>query len=338
MYYQLILCDMYYQLIICDIFSLLQLRSALEMSVSVLGGSHADTLRVISQLCELLIASGGVAKKSEAERLRWQAVEACRITLGDQHERTLHSSLHLVDLLVQQSGKSEEAISMLTELLPRLRRGFGDHHDKTLHAVYTLASMLRKHGRTEEAIVHFRHALQAQMLVRGGRSKVTLIAIHQLVFTLVKVGEFNEARAVLGDAADVSRDVLGERDQVTLFLGIDAGRLRIATAADTGQRDAADDELRGTVSLLSKELGLEHPTTRSVCRSLCGSVCIAACDTVCGHACSQSRREALEGHMAPKVEEGTQETTSGNEHSADDRSQQCSATTSRRETERDCEL
>jgi serine/threonine protein kinase/tetratricopeptide (TPR) repeat protein len=229
------------------------LRRTLEIQHSVLGWEHADTLRSMYALANVLRWQGRYA---EAEEMHRKTLEIRRRVLGEECPDTLFSMANLgASLLVL--GRHTEAEEMHRKTLEIRQRVLGEEHPDTLYSMTDLAIVLANQGRYAEAEEMHRKTLEIRQRVLGEEHPDTLYSMTDLAIVLANQGRYAEAEEMHRKTLEIRRRVLGEEHPDTLW-----SMNKLADVLLHQGRYAEAEELaRKTLGIRRRVLGEEHPDT-----------------------------------------------------------------------------
>jgi serine/threonine protein kinase len=226
---------------------------ALEIRRDELGDDHADTLRSLDDMAELLWSTGRV-EESLAHRRR--VLEGRRRVLGAGHPDALDSTSE-VRRVLWFMGRYDEALVYCREALEGRRRVLGAEHPDALESAANMGLLLAALGRHDEALASCREALEGRRRVLGAEHPDTLNSMAETGRVLKDMGRAEEARQYDLEAMAGHRRILegeppdasGSRGRMAdLHLGV--GRYEEAL---TYQRQALED--------CRRRLGDDHPQT-----------------------------------------------------------------------------
>jgi non-specific serine/threonine protein kinase/serine/threonine-protein kinase len=171
-----------------------RLREVVDRSKKTLGPDHATTLHTVSGLAGVLRELG---RTDQAEGLYRDALERSRRTLGPNDTLTLGI---MSDLAIVVSQKNPgEAVTIMRDLLPRLRGTVGEDHPLYVVALANFASDLRSAGDIPGATAAAEDAFPRARRVMGDTSQVTANAMGGLATLYFEQGRYEDAEK-LGDS------------------------------------------------------------------------------------------------------------------------------------------
>ncbi|MBV9144159.1 MAG: tetratricopeptide repeat protein [Pseudonocardiales bacterium] len=207
------------------------LERAQDLSRSLLGEDHPDTLQTASNLSFNLWELG---QYERARELSQDTLARMRRVLGEDHPDTLRVASILAAVL-WELGQYERARELGEDILARCRRVLGEDHPDTLRAAYVLADILWEVGQYERAREFGEDILARCCRVLGGDHPHTLRAAFILADILREVGQYERARELGEDTLARMRRVLGGDHPHTLR----AAHSLAAVLANLGEDDQA---------------------------------------------------------------------------------------------------
>ncbi|MBX3375485.1 MAG: serine/threonine protein kinase [Phycisphaeraceae bacterium] len=237
-----------------------QLPRALEIRKRVLGETHADTLRLTSNLGALRLAQG---RLDEAERLFKQA-DAGFASIGNRSGSL--GARNNIALIQARRGNIEAAASVQREVVDGYRHLLGPDHERTLGCSINLASMCEELGRLEEAMTLLNQAVEGFRRTRGPEDPRTLLAEYNLAGLYRRTGKVSEGGTLARHVLEVRERVLGQSHPQTIaarsLLGL---FLRAA-----GRMDDAERETLAALTAARRVLGDSHGDTVRIAGDLLG--------------------------------------------------------------------
>ena len=122
-------------------------RRALAIQQKSLGPPHPETASTLSNLANVLLATGRLA---EAERLQRQALQALESALGPQHPRVAVSSSNLADILRANNDRAG-ARHLYERALAIDEKAYGPEHAEVAADLENLAGLLEEMGQKQAA-------------------------------------------------------------------------------------------------------------------------------------------------------------------------------------------
>ncbi|MFE7634823.1 tetratricopeptide repeat protein, partial [Kitasatospora sp. NPDC057518] len=176
--------------------------------------------------------------------------------LGADHPDTL-SSRHNLAYSYSEAGDTDDAISLLEQVLIDRQRVLGADHLNTLSSRHNLATTYWKAGRTDDAISLLELVLTDHERVLGADHPNTLSARHNLATGYAETGRTDDAISLLEQVLTDRQRVLGTDHPYTIKT-----RHNLGTAYwQTGKQEQAIAILRQAVADLDRVLGPDHPDT-----------------------------------------------------------------------------
>ncbi|KAF2258231.1 TPR-like protein, partial [Lojkania enalia] len=184
------------------------------------------------------------------------ALEARKVTLGEEHPDTLNS-LNSIGLVLVWQGKFKEAEAMHQRALQANKRVLGDDHPSTLTSIANLASTYRNQGRWKEAEELFVQVIEISKRVLGADHPDTLTSMANLASTYRNQGRWKEAEELEVQVMEMSKRVLGDDHPHTLI-----SMANLASTYRNQGRWKEAEELEVQVMEASKRvLSDDHPHT-----------------------------------------------------------------------------
>ncbi|QOV33515.1 tetratricopeptide repeat protein [Streptomyces ferrugineus] len=233
------------------------IEDTLERSRRTLGNEHLITFRA-SLGAAILYRRLGDSEKAYA--LTSETYDQCRKQLGDDHPDTLAVATNLCSDRYDR-GDAVEGRDLAKDTFERYQRRFGEDHVFTLASATNLAILLRLTGEREEALRLSAQALDRLRGLLGPRHPYTLTCMLNHATDLSENDRHPEAVGMAREASEGLEAVLGPNHYLTI-----AGASNLAAQLRQDEPDEArrlHDEAEGRARE-SKELGGEHPMTRSV--------------------------------------------------------------------------
>lgn len=168
-----------------------QYRRARAGSEKAFGREHPETLLLGHNLA-VLMATDGVGRLEEAERLLRQTLERQEGVLGAVDLATLNSISSLGNLLIDK-GNLDEAEKLLCRVLENREKILGAEHPDTLTSVLHLGRLLCLKGDLDEAEQLYRRVLSGSQKVFGMEHPNTLQSVCCLRDLLIDKGDYDEA-------------------------------------------------------------------------------------------------------------------------------------------------
>jgi len=169
---------------------------------------------------------------------------------------------------LERVGRYDEAIELRAEVVTQLRLQVGVEHPSTLAAEGLQAFDLDRLGRHTEAQPLFEHVLAGRTDDLGADDPLTLLAMEWLGCNLRRRGDLNESRRLLQEAVDRHEGLgAGETEECLKT------RSHLATTQfEMGQFTEACEQRRHIVSVRTRTLGPDDPSTLSSLENLAGAL------------------------------------------------------------------
>ena len=231
------------------------LRHTLERQRILVGGSHPDTIAVLTSLQKLKHTQGD--REAELPLLQ-EVLAARREAYGDLDASTL-KAINNLGTLCYQMGDLDSAAPLLTEALAGQRRKFGDTHVDTLKAIDNLAVLKRDQKDLNGAHPLLSEVLAAKRAVYGNSNASTLRAVNNLGDLYYEMGDLDSAAPLLTEALVGQRRKFGDTHADTLKAIETLAMLRWDRQDLNGAHPLLSDVLKGRRSAL----GATHDRTLS---------------------------------------------------------------------------
>jgi tetratricopeptide (TPR) repeat protein len=228
-------------------------RQLLQLSKSLFGAEHPNTIHCMSNLASTLTERG---KYAEGVEMHLQLLPLIKIVFGAESQNTLGCINNFANVLADQ-GEYVEAESMSREALQLMEDVLGTEHPSTLRCMSNLATVLHDQGKYTEAEEMHRGALLLREGVLGAEHPSTLKSMYNLAAVLNDQGKSIEAEEMHRQALKLRKKVLGAEHPDTLC---SMNNLALAIA-DLGKYVEAEELHQHTLELREKVLGTEHPKT-----------------------------------------------------------------------------
>ncbi|GAA4596959.1 tetratricopeptide (TPR) repeat protein [Actinoplanes octamycinicus] len=207
----------------------------LERHRRVFGSDDLYTLRVLQNIAVNLRMLGDVEKAYEIDSglvRQWSRT-------GPDRYQTLQCRANVArDLLAM--GRHQEALDLVDEVVPDLRKGFGPHHLYALLAARTQAIALLRLGRFAEAVTHAQETYDGTLARLGPHHEYSLAAAMTLANALRTVGEFGEARELATTALGFYRRDFGPDHPFTVAAEVNLALLMRGLGDYTRARELDD--------------------------------------------------------------------------------------------------
>jgi eukaryotic-like serine/threonine-protein kinase len=184
---------------------------AINVSGSVLGPEHKETLHIIGDLAWTLFEEG---RLSEAESLQRRLLDTDRRVLGPEDTNTLATMEDLAVTLCEE-GRCSEAVKLAREQLDIKRRVSGPEDFYTLTSMDNLAIMLTRSKQLDEAEKLERETLNTQTRVFGRENLGTIASMTDLADIERDMGRDEEALKLYRETLDLEQRILGPEQPQT---------------------------------------------------------------------------------------------------------------------------
>ncbi len=211
---------------------------------------EADLRNSLSSLYKAL----GIYEEALDQRL--QALALRREHLGEQHEKTLDTTMR-VGIILARIGRIGEAERYHREALELKREVLGERHESTISSKHNLANLLRKRGEVEEAAVHFREVLDYRIEILGEEHVDTASTMNELGVILVDQGKMDEALNWFQRTLTVRERILGADHVKT----VRARNNVMAVLFNENRLGEAESIARDVLVSYVRVRGDEHPDT-----------------------------------------------------------------------------
>jgi len=241
-------------------------ESALDKRRGLLGRSHPETLKSMTQVGWLLYRKG---RDPDAEKLLREAIDQDRKAVGAEDPVTLEAMDDLAIVLGRQGryGEEERLEHELTEIRART---FGSENPLTLRSRANLAEALSGESRFADAEKEYRQLLVIQRRTLGDDHPVTLATKNNLGNALQEQGRYDEAEALYRETLNGLQRVLGpdhtDTADIQTGLAISLAHTRIHYAE-------AEDLFRKSMETQLRLVGPDHPNTLRAEEGLANLLC-----------------------------------------------------------------
>jgi tetratricopeptide (TPR) repeat protein len=179
---------------------------------ALLGDSHPDTLRSLSNLAALYNNQG---KYDQAEPMYVECVERRKTILGDLHPDTLQS-LNDLAALYKNQGKYDTAEALYAECIEKRKPTSGDSHPDTLQSLNNLAALYKNQGKYSLAEPLYIETLEKRKVILGDSHPDTLQSLNNLAILYRNQGKYELAEPLYLESLDKRTVVLGDSHPDTL--------------------------------------------------------------------------------------------------------------------------
>lgn len=233
--------------------ALAQLQAAEAIRTRELGDEHSDTLRLRTEIAELLRRRGNYA---EADTLINQTLVVQRRVLGREHPDTL-LSMNILGLVRWKQGNYAEAEAIHRRTLKIRRRVLGHDDPDTLNSMSNLGIVLYGQQEYAQAEELYRETLEGRKRVLGAEHPVTLKSMNNLGNVLRKTGRYAEAEELHRETLQIRRRLLSEEHPATLR---SMNNLALTFLVQSKHAEA-EPLFRETLMIRGRLLGNEHQDT-----------------------------------------------------------------------------
>ena len=209
-----------------------QLRRALALDATILGGSHPTTLRVATELAALLDAA---RRPAEAEGLLRSTRERAGAALGPESAASLEAG-HRLGSLLRRLGRLDEAGPILKATLDARRRTLPTDDPPTLRSVRELGLLevdRRRWPEAESLAVEYEHGIRCAF---GPKHPDNVAALSNLGLIARLRGRPAEADSFYRRAVEEAERILGPDHPATRAARIERDRARPPASKDEGER------------------------------------------------------------------------------------------------------
>ena len=235
----------------------LTVRTALDRAASRIGSRFDREPLVeaaVRQTMGATYSDLGVYDKAQEQIERALALR--QRLLGDDDPETQASTLTLAQIL-EQRGRYDDAVRLLSPLADRLRRQRGADDAATMDATANVGRLFWQQGRYADSEPLLRTALDGQRRTLGEDDPATLNTMNSLATTYFSQGKYAESDPLYRTALDGRRRVLGaEHPSTVISMSNLAGLQRVR-----GRYDEAEELYREVRDVRERVLGTEHPDT-----------------------------------------------------------------------------
>ena len=231
------------------------LAKALEITTSLNGVAHSDTLCVAA---ELAATSRYQGRWEDAQRLQERALELRKKLLGQEHPDTLGAMTNLANTYGDQ-GRWEDARRLQERALELSEKLLGQEHPDTLGAMANLASTYGDQGRWEDAWRLQERALELREKLLEQEHPDTLFAMTNLGILYRKLGMISRSIGLLETAVHKQAEKFGTEHPTTLWT-----KFSLATSYEAdGKLDDAIALFESTLESQKRVIGEQHPESKN---------------------------------------------------------------------------
>jgi serine/threonine protein kinase/tetratricopeptide (TPR) repeat protein len=261
------------------------LERALELKRQIYGVDHPD---VAATLANLGAAAYGRGDAARAEPLYREALAIQRARIPDSGR--LGVTLSNLALLLQETGRYDDAEALYLEDLERGRRRLGQAHPQIAVTLNNLGLLHQDQGDLESAQDYYEQALAMQREVFGNEHPNLGFPLNNLAKVSHERGDLDEAERLYRQGLELRRRTLpaGHPDLASSLTGL--GRLEL----DRGEPAAAEPLLREALAIRRERLATDDWRTAETASIL--GACLAASGRV------EEARPLLEQSVATLAE------------------------------------
>ncbi len=227
------------------------------------GVNHADTIASMVN-AGMILAS--LDRRSEAERMFRDTLDASRSLFGDDDWKTIHVQTQLAETL-DREGRSGEAEPLVRDAFARSLRVLDENHEGIVMSANILSRVLMSLGNFQEACRLSEQAVQRSRRTLGDDHPGTLHCMFQLASALVQSGQGQEALGYYREVASRSERVFGPDHPDTIATLTTLGDC----LSNLGQYAESEAMLQGALERYRRKLGGDHAYTLT-CSSNLGLV------------------------------------------------------------------
>jgi eukaryotic-like serine/threonine-protein kinase len=197
-----------------------------------------------------------LTKYEQAERRLRRAVELRAMELGPDDSATLASRISL-GLLLDQMGRSAEAIELHEEILKKRQAKLGPDHPDTLQSMHNLALAYRAAGKFDQALPLLEKTLEKARQILGPDAPATLISMQYVADAYRSGGKLDLALPLYQENLEKRKAKLGPDHPHTLFSMSGLA----STYLDFGKFDLALPLFEQALAKMKAKLGPDHHDT-----------------------------------------------------------------------------
>jgi tetratricopeptide (TPR) repeat protein len=200
----------------------------------------------------------------EAEELCEQALEELQKHLGNDHSRTLWSTMNSLANIYWSQGRYDEAEELYKRALEAREKHLGSDHSDTLVSMSNLALVYWSRGRFDEAEELCQRTLEGRKKLLGNDHPHTLWSMNCLANIYWSQGRYDEAEELQKRALEGKEKRLGNDHPHTLW-----SMNNLADVYLSQERYGEAEELyKRVLEGRKKCLGIDHPHTLQSMQSL----------------------------------------------------------------------
>ena len=229
------------------------LLRAMDLSRTVLGAEHLDTLKCMDDLAATYTEVGDL---DHALPLLEKALALRKARLGPNHEDTL-TTMRNLGAAYKQAGKLNEAILLLKETLKLQKASLGPDHPKILGTMAELGAAYYYTGDLDQALLLSEETLKLRKARLGPDHPDTLLSVNSLVAVYIDSGRLEQALRLLEENLESQIARLGPNHPEILTSKHNLG----LAYGDAGKLDQAKTLLEEVLKTRRATLGSDHPHT-----------------------------------------------------------------------------
>ncbi len=229
------------------------LRRALALRRTLLGATHADTLRTMCFIADSLIDQGDYPA---GQQMAQEAMEKSAAHLGEDDTATVLATSILARAYDLQ-GRHDLSEPLHQRVLDTRRATLGGRHAETIKALNSLAGWYWDNGRYDEAADLYQEVLDARRATLGPEHGSTLRATNNLGTLYHKQGRFADAEKTYLECLDGYKRVFGEEHPDTLDLLSNLATLYVQSK----KAEEAVNRLEEVLAIRRRVSGPHHPNT-----------------------------------------------------------------------------
>jgi non-specific serine/threonine protein kinase/serine/threonine-protein kinase len=219
---------------------------------------EADELTTIAHT-NVAVVQQLLGNTAEAERAYLAILDRLEARGDPDNTQLLTARLNL-STLYAGLGDYRRAVDLQRQVLPAMRRVYGEDHPFTLQATGNLASSLSSLGRHRESYEENRKLVERLLRVQGANALLTLYTRANLAYEAGVLGQRDAAETSLRDVIDKQLQLSGPQHRNTIISETLLGRLLV----QWNRRQAAIPLFESALVGSRAGLGTSHPTTQDL--------------------------------------------------------------------------
>jgi eukaryotic-like serine/threonine-protein kinase len=231
--------------------------TAVAMRSALYGDDH---FRVIDTRHTLGATHYLAGRLDEALAIIEPGVARAERVLGADHHRTLIMKIDL-GTLRQARGELLEAERLFATALESLQRQFGEDHEDVRTVLNNLGLLYDDEGldRPDLELEYLKRAHESNLRAVGERDLASIVTTNNYARAFARAGRWAEAEALQSRNVAIAAELLpADNWQLAVMRNSWANQL-----AHLGRRDEAAALFEQTIDVLTQQLGVDHPQTRS---------------------------------------------------------------------------